>query len=80
MKGLLQVLACGLVEEPSQVRVTESVEGEVVRLELYVAEGDVGRIIGRGGRTVEALRTLLGAVARRRGTECRLEVLDCGTD
>jgi hypothetical protein len=44
-------------------------------MELYVAEDDVGRIIGKGGRTVEALRTLLEAVARRRGTRLRLEVM-----
>lgn len=76
MKDLLHVLARGLVREPSRVRVAEWVEGGVVWLELYVDEGDVGRIIGKGGRTVEALRTLLGAVARRRGQDCRLEVLD----
>jgi hypothetical protein len=76
LKDLLHVLARGIVREPSRVSVAEWVEGGIVRLELYVAEEDVGRIIGKGGRTVEALRTLLGAVARRRGEDCRLEVLD----
>jgi len=75
LKRLLQVLARGLVREPSRVRVAEWVEGGILRMELYVAEDDVGRIIGKGGRTVEALRTLLEAVARRRGTRLRLEVM-----
>ena len=75
MKRLLQVLARGLVRQPSRVRVSEWVEDGILRMELYVAEDDVGRIIGKGGRTVEALRTLLEAVARRRGTKFQLEVV-----
>ena len=75
MKRLLQVLARGLVREPSRVRVDQWVEGGILHMELEVSEGDMGRIIGKGGRTVEALRTVLGAVARRRGSKCRLEVV-----
>jgi predicted RNA-binding protein YlqC (UPF0109 family) len=75
LKRLLQVVARGLVREPSRVRVTEWVEGGILCMELYVDEDDVGRIIGKGGRTVAALRTLLESVARRRGTRFRLEVV-----
>jgi predicted RNA-binding protein YlqC (UPF0109 family) len=75
LKRLLQVLARGLVRQPSRVRVSEWVEDGILRMELYVAEDDVGRIIGKGGRTVEALRTLLEAVARQRGTKFQLEVV-----
>jgi predicted RNA-binding protein YlqC (UPF0109 family) len=47
----------------------------MVRLEIEVAPADRGRIIGRGGRTIEALRTVVGAVAARRAQACSLEVL-----
>jgi len=47
-----------------------------VHLDLEVAEHDRGRVIGRQGRTADALRTLLEAVGRRRGIECDMEVVD----
>jgi predicted RNA-binding protein YlqC (UPF0109 family) len=72
---LLQ-LARGLVREPGQVRVHEHVEGDRVILELEVAPDDVGRVIGREGRTASALRVLTDALARRRGQSCVLEILD----
>jgi predicted RNA-binding protein YlqC (UPF0109 family) len=46
-----------------------------VHLDLEVPDLDRGRVIGRGGRTADALRTLLDAVARRRGTPCDMEIL-----
>ena len=74
MKQLLTTLAAALVSEPEHVRVAErSREGKTV-LELSVARGDFGRIIGREGRTSAALRTLLEAVGRRRGQPCELEI------
>lgn len=76
MKLLLQALAQGLVDDPSRVVVTERVEGEVVRLSLRVAPADRGRVIGRSGRTAQALRVLLDAVARRRGRSSELEILE----
>ena len=75
MKELLEALARALVKEPSRVRVTEWTEDGVVHLDLEVSDLDRGRVIGRGGRTADALRTLLEAVAHRRGTPCDMEIL-----
>lgn len=75
MKELLEALAGALVKEPGRVRVTEWTEDGVVHLDLEVSDLDRGRVIGRGGRTADALRTLLDAVARRRGTPCDMEIL-----
>jgi predicted RNA-binding protein YlqC (UPF0109 family) len=78
VKELLTALARGLVDEPERVHVTEHAEDGGVFLELEVASADRGKVIGKRGRTADALRTLLDAVARRRGTHCDLEVLGDG--
>ena len=66
MRELLEFLARSLVENPDAVEVTEveEIDGEVV-LELEVAEDDLGRVIGRGGRVANALRTVMKAAATR---------------
>ncbi len=76
MKDLLETLARGLVNEPSCVRVHEHEEDGVVYLDLEVASADRGRVIGRGGRTIDALRTLLRAVGERSGRPCEVEVAE----
>ena len=76
MRPLLLTLARGLVREPGRVRVHEHVEGDRTILELEVAPADRGRVIGRDGRTAGALRVLTGALARRQGQSCVLEILD----
>jgi uncharacterized protein len=76
MRDLVQKLARGLVREPDRVHVHEHVEHEGTVLELSVAPGDRGRVIGREGRTASALRTLVDALARRRGDAVTLEILD----
>ena len=76
MKDLLETLARGLVNEPSRVRVHEHEEDGVVYLDLEVASADRGRVIGRGGRTIDALRTLLRAVGERSGRPCEVEVAE----
>ena len=75
MRLLLETLARELVDDPGRVSVTERVDGDVVRLSVRVAPADRGRVIGRGGRTADALRALLGAVAQRHGKTCSVEVL-----
>ena len=75
MRELLEALARGLVDDLARVRVWERAEEELVRLELEVSAEDRGRVIGRGGRTADALRALLDAVAQRHGRHCRLEIL-----
>ena len=69
MKELLEYLAKGLVAHPDEVRVEEVVEGGATVLELSVADEDYGSVIGRGGRTAQALRTVIksaGAKHKRR--------------
>jgi hypothetical protein len=73
---LLSLLVRGLVREPGRVRVRERGEPGASVLELSVAPGDRGRVIGRDGRTAGALRTLLQALAQRRGGSCALEILE----
>lgn len=76
MKELLATLAEALVEEPQRVRVRQRTEGGVSVLEVEVAPEDRGRVIGRHGRTAQALRTVLAAVAERQGRRCEMEILD----
>lgn len=76
MRDLVSTLVRGLVREPGRVRVHErTVRGRLV-FELTVHPDDRGRIIGRGGRTADALRTVLSAVAHRQSRPCSLEILD----
>jgi predicted RNA-binding protein YlqC (UPF0109 family) len=77
MRDLLEFLARGLVSEPDQVVVTEieEIEGDVV-LELEVADDDLGRVIGRGGRVANALRTVIKAAATREQKRAMVEILD----
>jgi predicted RNA-binding protein YlqC (UPF0109 family) len=76
VKELLEVAARGLVREPGRVRVTQRDDAGEVCLELEVAPADRGRVIGRQGRTADALRIVLEAVAKARGERCRLEILE----
>jgi uncharacterized protein len=74
---LLEFLARSLVENPDQVQVseTEEIDGEVV-LELEVAEDDLGRVIGRGGRVANALRSVMKAAATREEKRVVVDILD----
>jgi predicted RNA-binding protein YlqC (UPF0109 family) len=76
VRDLVALIARGLVREPGRVRVREHDGGGRSVLELSVAPGDRGRVIGREGRTAQALRTLVAALAQRRGSSCTLEILD----
>jgi predicted RNA-binding protein YlqC (UPF0109 family) len=76
VRDLVSTLVRGLVREPDHVRVHEwTARGRLV-IELTVHPADRGRVIGRDGRTAKALRTVLGAVARRQGRSCELEIVD----
>lgn len=76
MKTLLEGLVRQLVDEPGRVSVTGREEAGGMRLYVRVAPEDQGFVIGKGGRTAEALRTLLEAVARHRGIHCSVEIVD----
>jgi len=76
-RELLEFLARGLVDEPDAVTVDEVSEddGSVV-LELSVAQDDYGNVIGRGGRTATALRTVIKAMASRHGARVFVDIVD----
>jgi predicted RNA-binding protein YlqC (UPF0109 family) len=77
MRELLEFLARSLVEDPDAVSVTEveEIDGEVV-LELEVADDDLGRVIGRGGRVANALRSVMKAAATREEKRVVVDILD----
>ena len=76
MKQLVEDIAKALVDEPGQVSVHE-VEGEQVTvLELKVAPGDLGKVIGKQGRTARSIRTLLGAAGMKLNRRFTLEILE----
>lgn len=74
---LLEYLARGLVDEPEQVKVSETHGGDgSVVLELAVGPDDYGNVIGRGGRTASALRTVIKVVAARSGHRVFIDIVD----
>lgn len=77
MEDLLEYLARALVDEPDEVSVErfEEDDGTIV-LELHVSEDDVGKVIGRGGRTVNALRSVIRASAVKEGRRVLVDVID----
>jgi uncharacterized protein len=77
VRDLLEYLARSLVADPDAVEVTEveEIEGEVV-LELEVADDDLGRVIGRGGRVANALRLVMKAAATREEKRVVVDILD----
>ena len=75
MKELVEFIAKSLVDDPSQVYISE-IEGEnSVILELRVGPEDMGRVIGKGGRTVNAMRTLIRVLAAKQGKRVTLEAV-----
>ena len=63
MKEVLEIIAKALVENPDEVSVTEIEDGDSVTLELRVADGDMGKVIGKQGRIAKAIRTVVKAAA-----------------
>ena len=75
MKELVEFIAKSIVDDPSQVSVSE-IEGETsVILELRVGPEDMGRVIGKGGRTANAMRTLVRVLAAKQGMRVTLEIV-----
>lgn len=76
MKALVEIMAQALVDKPDEVDVTE-VEGEQTTvIELRVAKEDLGKVIGKQGRTARALRTILGAASTKIKKRSVLEILE----
>jgi predicted RNA-binding protein YlqC (UPF0109 family) len=77
MKELLEYLARGLVEHPDEVRVNEVEEDDgAIVLELSVADDDYGSVIGRGGRTAAALRTVVKTAATKSRRRVFVDIVD----
>ena len=76
LENLLLVLARSLVDEPESVEVSGTETDSRVDLELSVADGDMGRVIGRQGRTIRAIRTVVKAASVKQGKRVSVEVPD----
>jgi uncharacterized protein len=76
LKGLVEAVARALADHPDAVRVRESERRGMTVIELQVAPGDLGRVIGRQGRTAAAVRTLLATAAEANGRRATLDIRD----
>jgi uncharacterized protein len=76
LAGVVEKVGRVLADDPDAVRVLESEHRGVTLIELYMASGDLGRVIGRQGRTAQALRTLVTVAAENAGRKAQLEFRD----
>lgn len=74
MKDLIEYIARSLVDDASQVQVTEREKGESKEITLRVAKDDMGRVIGRNGRVANAIRTLMQVSATQMGARANLQI------
>ena len=76
MKALIEAMAKALVDRPEEVKVSE-IEGEKTTVyEIRVSQSDLGKVIGKQGKTARAMRTILGAAGTKIGKRCVLEILE----
>jgi predicted RNA-binding protein YlqC (UPF0109 family) len=76
MKELIQYIATALVDNPDQVQVKETEQDDTIIIELTVAKEDLGKVIGKQGRTARAMRSLLSAAAGKVNKRSRLEIME----
>ena len=76
LRSVVETIARALVDQPSAVAVTESPRRGMIVLELTTAPGDMGKIIGRQGRTAAAIRTIVSLTAERLGVRAQLDIRD----
>jgi uncharacterized protein len=76
MKELIERVAKSLVDKPEAVALEQRMEGDTTVLELRVSKEDYGKIIGKQGRTIKALRTLVSASCAKHGLKFSLEVVE----
>ena len=74
VRDVVEVLAKALADRPDEVRVTEAQHKHKTLIELFVSPGDLGKVIGRQGRTAAALRTLAATAGEREGKDVTLEI------
>ncbi len=76
MNEVLEIIAKALVDDPEQVSVTQiDNEDDTITLELRVAEGDMGKVIGKQGRIAKAIRTVVKAAASKENKKAAVEIL-----
>lgn len=75
MKELVEVIAKALVENPDEVVVTETAEGNSVLVELRVATSDMGKVIGRQGRIAKAIRSVVKAASSKEDKKVVVEII-----
>ncbi|MGD2158786.1 MAG: KH domain-containing protein [Anaerolineales bacterium] len=76
MKELIEFIARSLVEDPTQVQTEQNQRGGNVKLRLWVAKEDMGRVIGKGGRVANSMRTLLRVAAAKEGKSASLDIVE----
>ena len=76
MKTLVETIAKALVDDPAQVNAVEETEEETLVIKLTVAKEDMGRIIGKEGRTAKAIRTILNAVSTKDNKKAILKIVE----
>jgi predicted RNA-binding protein YlqC (UPF0109 family) len=76
VKDLIEFMVKELVDNPEQISVTEISGDKKTRYELRVAHEDLGKVIGKRGRTAGALRTILNAVSTKQGNPAELEIIE----
>jgi len=76
MKELIEYIVKALVDNPDKVGVTEIAGEKSIIFELRVGEGDLGKVIGKEGRTAKAIRTIITAAAMKQGKRTVLEIIE----
>ncbi len=76
MQDLIEFIARSLVDDPMQVQVSKGRRGSAVEIRLRVAKEDMGRVIGKGGRVANAMRTLLRVAAAHEGQRATLNIVE----
>ncbi len=76
MKQIIEFIATSLVDDPTEVKVSEQRRGSHIILRLRVAKEDMGRVIGKGGRVANAMRQLLFVTAAQEGKKATLNIVD----
>jgi predicted RNA-binding protein YlqC (UPF0109 family) len=76
MKEAVETIIKSLVGDSEAVEVSENADGKNVRIKVRVAEGDMGRVIGREGRTVKAIRSILFAAGQKHGMRYHLDLVE----
>ncbi|MCB5247184.1 MAG: KH domain-containing protein [Candidatus Cloacimonetes bacterium] len=76
MKELIEFMVKALVDDPSEVNITEIQGDKITLYELRVSKSDIGKVIGKRGRTAGAIRTIINAVSTKQGKRAELEIIE----